>query len=220
MMNFPVSDVPGHMPWRPFKDLHSHSRDSGRMTMHDFVYNNKVSAPSSAAAAAAAAIARPPGPIALIRSIISVYGFRGLWLGHTGTLFRETGGCAAWFIAKEWVARKLVERRLQHTPHTNEASTLLAWESALSGAIAGAVAALMFYPADTVKSAIQTEEELRPRGKVAGAAKGTFLGTCKEMYVRHGFKGLYAGCGMTVARAVLSSGIIFVVYDGLSAWSA
>ncbi|KAF8970230.1 mitochondrial carrier domain-containing protein [Flammula alnicola] len=177
---------------------------------------------------------RPPGPIALIRNIVDSYGVRGLWLGHTGTLVRETGGTAAWFVAKEFVARKLVERRIRQSPYLNSdrdvprthANTeLLAWESALSGAIAGAVGALLVYPADTIKSAIQTEDELRPRSSssapgVRKTSTSSFLGTFRLMWAKHGVKGLYAGCGMTVARAVPSSGIIFVVYDGLTAYFA
>jgi ornithine carrier protein len=74
------------------------------------------------------------------------------------------GGSAAWFVTKEWVARKLVEHRLRHNPGLSEVSKaantlLLTWELAVSGAIAGAVGALMFYPADAVRSAIQMEEE-------------------------------------------------------------
>ncbi|KAF8157024.1 mitochondrial carrier domain-containing protein [Crassisporium funariophilum] len=195
---------------------------SARASMHDIAYpKSNVALPSSIPASAA----RPPGIIALVRSIVDSYGVRGLWLGHTGTLLRETGGSAAWFVTKEWVARKLVERRVQaarsSNPSSQPSTALLTWESALSGALAGAVGALVFYPADTVKSAIQTEEELRPRGrKIAAGGKSTFVGTFRKMYVRHGVRGLYAGCGMTVARAVPSSGIIFVVYDGLSAWFA
>jgi len=189
--------------------------------MHDLAYKSSAVIEGTAATAL-----RPPGPIALIRSIVVSYGVRGLWLGHTGTLVRETGGTAAWFVAKEYVARKLVERRVRRDPSyssgaTNTANTeLLAWESAASGAIAGAVGALMFYPADTVKSTIQTEEELRPRGAGRNANRSSFVGTFQKMWARHGVRGLYAGCGMTVARAVPSSGIIFVVYDGLTAYFA
>ena len=42
-----------------------------------------------------------PGPIAVLTSVVRETGLRGLWLGHTGTLIRETGGGAAWFAAKE-----------------------------------------------------------------------------------------------------------------------
>ncbi|KAF8873375.1 mitochondrial carrier domain-containing protein, partial [Gymnopilus junonius] len=208
MMNFhpPISSqspaaVPGRIP-----DSNAHA---------DLAYK------SSSSAVASVESFRPPGIIALIRSIVDTYGVRGLWLGHTGTLVRETGGTAAWFVTKEFVARRLVEHRIRATdtsmPKTVSKSELLPWESAVSGAIAGAMGALMFYPADTVKSAIQTEEELRPPG-VRPSAASTFLGTAKKMYVRHGIKGLYAGCGMTVTRAVPSSGIIFLVYDGLIAY--
>jgi ornithine carrier protein len=186
--------------------------------MHDLAYKSSVVIEGTAASAL-----HPPGPIALIRSIVDSYGMRGLWLGHTGTLVRETGGTAAWLVAKEYVARKLVERRTRRdsfsSSTTNATNTeLLAWESAASGALAGAVGALMFYPADTVKSAIQTEEELRPHGMRRNAGTSSFVGTFRKMWKRHGVRGLYAGCGMTVARAVPSSGIIFVVYDGLTAY--
>jgi ornithine carrier protein len=77
---------------------------------------------------------------------------------------------------------------------------------------------LVLFPADTVKSAMQTEEELRPTTQTAGkpAPKSSFFATFKAMYRAQGIKGLYAGCGITVARSVPSSAIIFLIYDGLS----
>jgi ornithine carrier protein len=229
MLNFHPPTAPGRIPRRAVPAIPSSSSTShkplptGRASLHH----------SAASRSAAVETLRPPGPIALIRSIVDSYGVRGLWLGHTGTLVRETGGTAAWFVAKEWVARQLIARRIHQSPYTTTSdgakiprtaanTELLPWESAFSGAIAGAFGALVFYPADTVKSAIQTEEELRPRvGPASGAYRApssSFLGTFKLMWVKHGLKGLYAGCGMTVARAVPSSGIIFVVYDGLTAY--
>ncbi|KAF4616303.1 hypothetical protein D9613_008445 [Agrocybe pediades] len=214
----------------------SSSSSPHRSIHHDAVHRSaSTSASASRAAAAAIETLRPPGPITLIRSIIDTYGVRGLWLGHTGTLLRETGGTAAWFVAKEYVARQLIERRIRQSPYmpsptgdgtsiprTIANTELLVWESALSGALAGAIGALLFYPADTVKSAIQTEEELKPRNLSTQAWRArkpsTFLGVLRQMVKTHGVKGLYAGCGMTVARAVPSSGIIFVVYDGLTAY--
>lgn len=227
-MNFHPPAAPGRIPRRPvptIAPLLPHSSPSSSLPhspftnstrhIHDIAYKS----PSIAVERL-----RPPGPIALVRSIIDTYGVRGLWLGHTGTLVRETGGTASWFVAKEWVARQLVAYRLKHTSHPQPGATvanteLLTWESAVSGALAGAFSALIFYPADTVKSAIQTEEELRPRSLIGKPrAPSSFLGTFRQMWVKHGVKGLYAGCGMTVARAVPSSGIIFVVYDGLTSY--
>jgi ornithine carrier protein len=182
-----------------------------------------------------------PGPISVLTSILRNAGFRGLWLGHTGTLIRETGGTAAWFTTKEFIASVLVARRLS-SPHSarpdplpsakQQKPDLLLWESALSGACAGASFNLALFPADTVKSAMQTEEELRPQSqsvhkpnisqvrhshtKAAPFVSATFIGTFKAMYRAQGIKGLYAGCGITVARSIPSSAIIFLIYDGLN----
>ncbi|KAG6841523.1 hypothetical protein C0991_008468 [Blastosporella zonata] len=175
-----------------------------------------------------------PGPISVLLGVVRTTGLRGLWLGHTGTLLRETGGTAAWFSTKEFVARILVARR-----KTNDRAELAGsgrahsgghgsggkvqlkpWESAVSGACAGAAFNFVLFPADSVKSAMQTEEELRPRNGGPNAAsqvpKATFLSTAKAMYKAQGIRGLYAGCGITVARSIPSSAIIFLIYDGLS----
>lgn len=163
-----------------------------------------------------------PGPISVFTTVVRTNGLRGLWLGHTGTLIRETGGSAAWFATKELVATLLVARRTNNQSGLSAAASnkeLRPWESALSGACAGASFNLALFPADTVKSAMQTEEELRPVTRVPGSkpfAKPSFLATFKAMYRAQGIKGLYAGCGITVARSVPSSAIIFLIYDGLN----
>ncbi|KAH6906150.1 mitochondrial carrier domain-containing protein [Coprinopsis sp. MPI-PUGE-AT-0042] len=165
-----------------------------------------------------------PGPISVFTSVIRSTGVRGLWLGHTGTFIRETGGTAAWFGTKEYVASLLLARRVPihddpdtPLPASSHTTELLPWESALSGACAGAAFNLALFPADTVKSAMQTEEELRKPGKPGQPAppRATFLGTFKAMYRAQGIRGLYAGCGITVARSIPSSAIIFVTYDCL-----
>ncbi|KAG6379869.1 mitochondrial carrier [Boletus reticuloceps] len=106
-----------------------------------------------------------PGPIAVLTSVIRNDGLRGLWLGQTGTLIRETGGGAAWFACKEFVAAKLVQQRAARTGARLARKDIIPWESAVAGACAGAVFNFSLFPADTIKSAMQTEEELRPRGK-------------------------------------------------------
>lgn len=168
-----------------------------------------------------------PGPLAIVAGIVRTSRLNGLWVGHVATMIRETGGTAAWFASKELFASLLLARRNHHelsrlrnfTPR-NVPTNLLPWESALSGALAGGVCVLSLYPVDTVKSAIQTAEELRLdkptysthlRTKVGG-----FWETTRAMYRAQGWRGLYAGCGMTVAKAVPCSGIVFVVYDGLT----
>jgi len=172
-----------------------------------------------------------PGPISLLVSIIRNTGLRGLWLGHTGTFIRETGGTAAWFGTKEYVASLLLARRSHHHHNSTDNNTqqqLRPWESAFSGACAGAAFNLALFPADTVKSTMQTEEELRPPKSSTTSTtalrrgldspiprKATFGGTFLALYRAQGIRGLYAGCGITVARSIPSSAIIFLIYDGL-----
>ncbi|KAL0949738.1 hypothetical protein HGRIS_009778 [Hohenbuehelia grisea] len=169
---------------------------------------------------------RMPGPISVLTSTVRSTGIRGLWLGQTGTLIRETGGTAAWFSTKEFVARALISRRLRADPssvsYTRGKPQLQLWESAVSGSIAGAAFNFALFPADTVKSAMQTEEELRPRATSPATSgtslppKATFFGTLKAMYRAQGIRGLYAGCGVTVARSIPSSAMIFMIYDQLN----
>ncbi|EKM56531.1 uncharacterized protein PHACADRAFT_253716 [Phanerochaete carnosa HHB-10118-sp] len=153
-----------------------------------------------------------PGPLAVLRNVVRDGGLRGMWLGQTGTLIRETGGGVAWFCSKEAVARLLLARRPTNPDGTRRG--LAAWESALSGACAGVTYNFALFPADTVKSAVQTEAELRPRAP--GEPYPSFLATFRAMYKAQGLRGLYAGCGITVARAVPSSALIFLIYDGLN----
>ncbi|TBU61156.1 mitochondrial carrier [Dichomitus squalens] len=171
--------------------------------------------PAGAAALSASppppSIPKLPGPIAVLTSVVRETGLRGLWLGHTGTLIRETGGGAAWFAAKEGAAGLLLQRRGLAPSDKKE---LRAWESAAAGSCAGVAYNVALFPADTVKSAMQTEAELR--GPRAGGERPSFFGTGREMWRRGGVRGLYAGCGITVARAVPSSALIFMIYDGLS----
>ncbi|KAG1752907.1 mitochondrial carrier [Suillus lakei] len=174
-----------------------------------------VSIPESTAAATLDSsldpISRPlPGPIVVLMSVIRTEGIRGLWLGQTGTLIRECGCGAAWFTTKEFVGTTLIKRRGSELTRKD----IVLWKSALSGACAGGIFNFFMFPADSIKSTMQTGEDLRPRG--SNAPKPTFLGTAKTMYRAQGVKGLYAGCGITVARPIPGSAIIFLIYDGLS----
>ena len=176
-----------------------------------------------------------PGPFSIISKIVRTHGITGMWVGHTGTILRETGGTAVWFVSKEFIASALLARRSNSRSSTlslprnhfvehsasDPSKALAPWESALSGALAGSLCVLALYPADTIKSAIQTVEELRPPDTFTYSQDlrnkaPSFWSTAVAMYRAQGWRGLYAGCGMTVARAVPCSGIVFVVYDGLN----
>ena len=61
-----------------------------------------------------------------------------------------------------------------------------------------------FYPADTVKSLIQTNPGHHGKG---------FLETFTAVYQTQGVRGLYRGWGITAARAAPAHAAIFAVYE-------
>ncbi|THH13296.1 hypothetical protein EW146_g6903 [Bondarzewia mesenterica] len=178
----------------------------------------ELAAAAGLSPSAAASLRTLPGPLAIISNTFRTAGLRGFWLGHTGTLIRETGGSAAWFSTKEFVASLLLSRHPSSAldPDAKGKRELASWESALSGACAGASYNLALFPADTIKSTIQTEAELRPSSASSQGSR-SFWRVGKEMYRAQGIRGLYAGCGVTIARSIPSSAMIFWIYDGLKA---
>lgn len=167
----------------------------------------------------------PPTIRSVIRGIYKQRGFGGFWHGLTGTFIREAGGNAAWFGCKEttteffyqWHERGLgseAERRaLRENP-------LPLWQQAAAGASAGLAYNFSFFPADTVKSRMQTSIVAASPNRVgpAGAlvqGKKTFWKEVEAIWSQYGLRGFYRGCGITLARSAPASALIFVVYDWL-----
>lgn len=160
---------------------------------------------------------RGPGPLSIISSVFRHHGIFGFWHGQLGTLIRETGGSAAWFGSYEGVST------LFRTYNAGTASgsaaidevpaTLPLYQQLLAGATAGVSYNFVFFPADTIKSRMQTEE-VTP----AGNGRASFWSSGKALWQQQGLKGMYRGCGITVARAAPSSAFIFAVYEGLRGW--
>jgi len=147
----------------------------------------------------------PPGPLALIGDVYRTYGIRGFWHGQMGTFLRETGGSAAWFGAYEHVSLTL--------RHWRDTDSLPAGDMMLAGAAAGVSYNFVLFPADSVKSRMQTEA-ISADEKTKG-----FWAVGRGMYKAGGLKSLYRGCGITCARSAPSSAIIFLCYEKLKAWS-
>ena len=162
-------------------------------------------APSYLASESGYTITKPPGVFHLIASVFRTGGLLGFWHGQLGTLIRETGGSAAWFGSYEGI--KLMYLRYDSAVDTIE--DVKVWQQMSAGAVAGMAYNFAFYPADTIKSRMQTEE--------VGTAKskGTFLSTGRDLWRQSGLRGFYRGCGITVFRAAPSSAIIFSIYESL-----
>ncbi|KAJ5609886.1 Mitochondrial ornithine carrier protein AmcA/O.t1.c1 [Penicillium herquei] len=152
---------------------------------------------------------KPPGPVALIASIFRHEGIRGFWRGQMGTLIRETGGSAAWFGGYEAVSS--IFRSRSATP-MSASDSLPVHQQMIAGATAGISYNFLFFPADTIKSRMQTEDITR---LPANQQRQTFWSVGRGLWRQQGLKGLYRGCGITCARSAPSSAFIFAVYEGL-----
>ncbi|KAI4125101.1 MAG: hypothetical protein LQ338_004453 [Usnochroma carphineum] len=161
-------------------------------------------------------------PISVISSVFRQHGILGFWRGQLGTLIRETGGSAAWFGCYEGVLAGLRQRNTPSTfpPATNTDSSARTTSpirhQLLAGASAGVAYNFAFFPADTIKARMQTDDlSSAPNRK----QHTTFWKSGVELWRQQGLRGLYRGCGITVARSAPSSAVIFAVYEGLRGWA-
>lgn len=155
-------------------------------------------------------------PLSIITSIFRHHGILGFWYGQLGTLIRETGGSAAWFGSYEGVSalfRKYNARDTVFRAKAAKEDTLPLYQQMLAGGTAGVSYNFIFFPADTIKSRMQTEEV-----NAGGQIRKTFWMFGKVLWQQQGIRGLYRGCGITVGRAAPSSAFIFAVYEGLKGW--
>lgn len=153
-----------------------------------------------------------------IRSVITlVYkhgGLRRFWYGQTGTFVREVGGGALWFGFKETTTEFFYRWNVRRSSSEGEKKILREvplplWQQGLAGASAGVSYNFFFFPADTIKSRMQTSALLM-KGKTK-----TFQSETKEVWSQLGLRGLYQGCGITLLKSVPASAFIFVVHDSL-----
>ena len=142
-----------------------------------------------------------PGPLQLVGQIYRAQGIPGFWRGQMGTFLRETGGSAAWFGTYEYVSSFL--KRYRGT------SNVPAQDLMLAGASAGMAYNLVLFPADSVKSRMQTDAIADVSG-----ARG-FWDVGKEMWKYGGVRAFYRGCLITVLRAAPASAVIFWTYENL-----
>ncbi|CCH43052.1 Calcium-binding mitochondrial carrier protein [Wickerhamomyces ciferrii] len=141
-----------------------------------------------------------------IKKIYKQTGIKGFWFGQTGTLLRECGGTASWFGSYEFISYNLKKLRSPSAPDKIE-STIP--ELLISGASAGIMYNLSLFPADTIKSKMQTSSIINPNEQL------NFIQTGLKIYKYSGFKGFYTGLGITLTRAIPSNAVIFFTYEQL-----
>ncbi|CAG7557013.1 unnamed protein product [Fusarium equiseti] len=170
----------------------------------------RIQAPMSADGSAGV----PLRPIPVIKQVFRHEGLRGFWHGQLGTLIREAGGGSAWFGAKETVTTMFYQLKTKTATSAAEKQKILEtplpfWQQAIAGASAGVSYNFLFFPADTIKSRMQTAavSDLHQRR--------TFWQEGSMLWKQHGIRGMYRGCGVTCLRSAPSSAFIFMIYDGL-----
>lgn len=181
---------------------------------------------------AQAPLARP-GPLAIVGSIYRRYGVLGFWHGQLGTFIREAGGSAAWFGSYEAVlilfrrfasgqpSSATTAESISHSGSASGPSSPAIYQQLLGGAVAGMSYNFICFPADTIKSRMQTEQPTLSSSpssshhRARDSERKSFRHVAGALYRQQGLRGFYVGCGITVLRSAPSSALIFTLYEGL-----
>ena len=178
---------------------------------------------------------RGPGVLSVIRNVFRHDGLLGFWHGQLPTLIREAGGSAAWFGAYEGTKLFFYNRNSSRMGSSVESIHL--WQQLVAGALAGVSYNFAFFPADTIKSRMQTQQigsapgitnakslqynlsntpATLPKPSPSSVESGPrFWSVGRAIWNEQGLRGMYRGCGITLARSSISSPIIFVMYEYL-----
>jgi ornithine carrier protein len=149
------------------------------------------------------------GPSSVFWDTIKSRGVAGLYQGHSGTLLREIAGGVAWFGVYEMAVKHMIQK--QGAKSKNELSP---WQLMGAGALAGMSYNAALYPADVVKSRMQSGLH----------GEDGFFKVSRDLIKSHGSRFFFRGFGITVCRSAPSSGklhiiivgVIFLTYELLS----
>eukprot|EP00047_Mylnosiga_fluctuans_P012417 m.25928 g.25928 ORF g.25928 m.25928 type:complete len:297 (-) comp4221_c0_seq1:288-1178(-) len=122
---------------------------------------------------------------------------RGLYRGGGATLAREIPGNFAWFSTYEATCKLM-------RPPNGTHDSLGPWHHMFAGGLSGMAYWTAFFPADTVKSCVQTNPAMARLG---------FWGVMGAIYRAGGIPALYRGWTVTVSRAMPSNALLFVSFE-------
>jgi len=145
--------------------------------------------------------ARYGGPIDCVKSILAEGGIRGIYRGLFATFVRDIPGFALYFGSYEGLKRTF-------SP-TGKSKDIPISHLLLSGGLAGSLCWTVIYPADIIKTRLQTDDSTR-----------SFTEVAKKIYNTGGrgipgFKSFYKGLTPTVIRSFPVNATIFAVYEGV-----
>ena len=137
------------------------------------------------------------GPLQVLWDTLKTDGSRGLYRGHMSTMIREVFGNFCWYGTYESVCQACI-------PVGGTRDDLPTHVHLLGGATAGVAYWTFIFPADTIKSIIQT---------TTSVPSTSFRQTLTSITTTHGLLSLYNGWGITVTRAAPSHALVFATYE-------
>lgn len=142
---------------------------------------------------------KPVKILPTIKQVLKESGIGGLWQGQSGTFIRESLGGIAWFATYEL----LKDHFLQRHKDGGADGINKTWELLVSGGSAGLAFNASIFPADTLKSKMQTEQR-------------SLLSSATKIMRQAGLSGFYRGLGITLVRAVPANAVVFYTFETLS----
>ncbi|KAK9147102.1 hypothetical protein Sjap_007005 [Stephania japonica] len=147
------------------------------------------------------------GPIDVIRKVISVEGFRGLYRGFGLTAVSQTPASAFWW-GSYGAAQNIIWRSLGYgnDVDTKPSQTEIVTVQATAGMLAGACSSIFTTPIDTIKTRLQVMDNY-------GTGRPSVMKTTKKLLEEDGWKGLYRGFGPRFLSMSVSGTSMIVIYE-------
>mmetsp|Transcript_10597 Transcript_10597/g.31266 ORF Transcript_10597/g.31266 Transcript_10597/m.31266 type:complete len:239 (+) Transcript_10597:1501-2217(+) len=159
------------------------------------------------------------GPLDAVNKIVSGHGVRGLYRGWWCTTVREVPAFGLYFATYDNIKgriNRMFEKDKEDGNGSGEAGNRRGgthhshtWAaSAVAGGISGSFTWAIIYPVDVIKSRIQTAPL-----DCEAPSKISMLGVGRDIVRENGWRYMFRGLGVTLARAFPVNGIIFPVYE-------
>lgn len=154
---------------------------------------------------------RDPSLRGVVRDVVHRGGLRGLLSGTGMTMCRDIPGNMIWFGVYEAVKRATCAANGRDDPAHPRA-----WQSLLSGGAAGVAMWACVMPIDTLKTAVQASTTTSYTVGTHSTRRSlvtTARDVVREVYRVRGWRGLYAGVGPAMLRALVATAVTFAARD-------
>jgi len=136
------------------------------------------------------------GPLDCTIQTIKEKGLRGMYKGYFATMLREGPGSSLWFLSYEWSSKVMLKEG-------QTKDDLPLWKLMCSGAFSGIAYWAAFFPADVIKSKLQTSM----------TSNQSFWHLFLKIKRTEGLRGLYRGFMITAIKAIPANAILFMSYE-------